>query len=100
MATKKTTKKLGAVKTKKKFDYKVEIVSSGVEHKAEGNDLYTLLREFPMPALVKTETNITVTKNGKTVQKDLKVVDARRCFTGFETTSLELLAIGLNKMLP
>ena len=95
------TKKLGAVKKKKEvFAFSVEIISSGVVYKADGNDLYVLLRDFPMPALVKTETNIAVTKNGRTVQKDLKVADARRCFTGYDTTSLELLAIGLTKMLP
>jgi hypothetical protein len=87
-------------KKKEVFDYQVEIESSGVLHKAEGNDPYELLRAFPMPALVKTETNIKVTKEGKTVQRDLKVADARRCFTGFETTSLELLAISINKQLP
>lgn len=87
-------------KAAKKFDYQVEILSSGLEYKAEGNDLYELLKAFPAPALFNTETNLKVTKGGKTIQKDLKVFDARRCFTGFETTSLELLAIGLNRMLP
>lgn len=101
----KVTKKLGAIKVpkaKKKevFDFSVEIESSGVTYKAEGNDLYQLLRDFPAPALLNTETNIRVTKDGKTVRRDLKVADARRCFTGFDTTSLELLAIGINKQLP
>jgi len=85
---------------KETFDFAVEIESSGVSYKAEGNVLYDLLRAFPTPALLNTETNIKVTKNGKTVQKDLKVAVARRCFTGFDTTSLELLAIGIGKMLP
>lgn len=88
--------------TKKKevFDFHIIVVSSGESYEAEGNDLYQLLRDFPMPALVNTETNIVVTKDGKTIQRDLKVAEARRCFTGFDTTSLELLAISISKQLP
>ena len=82
----------------KKADFKVEIESSGETFKKEGNDLYELLLAFPAPALLNTETNIKVTKGGKTIQKDLKVADARRCFSGFETTSLELLSISIAKM--
>jgi len=102
---KKVAKKvtLGAVaeikETKPKSTYAVEIESSGVSYKAKGDDLYQILLDFPAPDLLNTETNIKVTKGKKTIQKDLKVVDARRCFTGFETTSLELLAIGITKML-
>jgi hypothetical protein len=100
--------KLGAVKSsitkekeeKRVFAFRVSIVSSGESYEADGDNLYQLLRAFPMPALVNTETNIVVTKNGKTIQRDLRVADARRCFTGFDTTSLELLAISINKQLP
>lgn len=93
----KAKKALGSVIKKAAPTFKVEIESSGVHFKAKGNDLHELLRQFPAPALFKTETNILVTKGKKTVQKDLKVAEARRCFTGFDTTSLELLAIGLTK---
>lgn len=83
----------------KKFDFKVEISSSGEEYSKEGDNIYNLLKEFPAPALINTETNIKVTKGTKTIQKDLKVADARRCFTGFDTTSLELLSISISKQL-
>lgn len=85
---------------KKVFDFNVSIVSSGVSYEAEGNDLYTLLKDFPAPALLNTETNVRVTKGDKTIQRDIKVAEARRCFNGLETTSLELLSISINKQLP
>jgi hypothetical protein len=97
---KKTTKKVtDSPKVKeKKFNYHIEIESSGVVYKADGNDIYKLLKEFPRPGLFKSETNIKVTKDGKTIQKDLKVFDARRVFAAFDSTSLELLAISIGKM--
>jgi len=94
------TKEPKEKKAKEVFDFYVAIASSGETYEKEGNDLYELLRGFPMPALVNTETNIVVTKGDKTIQRDLKVADARRCFTGFDTTSLELLAISITKQLP
>lgn len=103
MAPAKKVKKETPVKEKKEkkvFDFQVNIVSSGVSYEAEGNKLYELLRAFPAPALLNTETNIVVAKGGKTIQRDLKVAEARRCFTGFDTTSLELLAISIGKQLP
>lgn len=93
-------KKVATKKEKKVFAFSVDVVTSGENYSAEGDDLYSLLRDFKAPALINTETNITVTKGGKTIQRDLKVADARRCFAGYDTTSLELLAISITKQLP
>lgn len=99
--TKAVEKKEAPAKKKEVFDFYVAIASSGVDYEKEGNDLYELLRDFPAPALLNTETNIVVTKGGKTIQRDLKVADARRCFRkNTDTTSLELLAISISKQLP
>ena len=90
--------KLGGEK-KKAPTYKVVAYVNDETLKGEGNDLYNILLKLGFPTIIKTETNVLVTKGKKTVQKDLKVSDARRCFSGAETTSLELLAIGIDKQL-
>ena len=90
--------KLGGEK-KKAPTYKVVAYVNDDTLKGDGNDLYKVLLKLGFPTFIKTETNLVVTKGKKTVQRDIKVVDARRCFSGNETTALELLAIGLDKQL-
>jgi len=102
MATKKTEKvtKPKVEKPKSEPLFKVKLILNNETFTGGGDNLYKVFRSFPTPSIIKTETNILVTKGGKTVQKDLKVIDARRSFAGYDTTSLELLAISIAKMLP
>lgn len=79
--------------------YKLEIRVNNIVLKSEGDDLYKMLSEIDFPSFIKSETNIIASNKSNTLQKDLKVFQARRCFTGFKNTSLELLGINLTKQL-
>lgn len=79
--------------------YKLEIRVNGQVLKATGDDLSKMLSAIDFPSFIKSETNIIASNENKTIQKDLKVFNARRCFTGYENTSLELLGISIMKQL-
>lgn len=93
---KKPTKKTTPKPTPK---YKLEIRVNNQILKAEGDDINKMLSSIDFPTFIKSETNIIVLNEKKTIQKDLKVFNARRCFTGYDNTSLELLSIALTKQL-
>ncbi len=95
-------KKLGAVgkpkKVKKVALYSVEVSVNGKTSKFETDSVLEALKSFVAPDAIKTETLIRVTKDGKTLEKEVSVSDARRAFGG-SNVSLELLAINLVKLL-
>jgi len=97
---KKTTKKITKKKTvKPEPKYKLEIRVNGKVLKSTGDDLTKMLSEIDFPDFIKSETNIIVSNETKTLQRDLKVFQARRCFTGYDNTSINLLGISLTKQL-
>jgi len=92
---KKTVKKI----VKPELKYKLEIRVNGKVLKSTGDDLSKMLSKIDFPDFIKSETNIIVSNETKTLQRDLKVFQARRCFTGYDNTNLELLSISLTKQL-
>ncbi len=77
--------------------FELTVLCMGETHHSVGDDLTALLKNFTPPPLFKTATNIIVRKAGKTVQRDLKVYDARRLFNN--KTSLELFINNLTRQL-
>lgn len=83
---------------RKVLDISVQIETTGNRYDFETDNLVTALKSFEAPAIIKTETIIRVTRNGKTVEKVLNVAQSRKVFNN--ELGAELLAIGLIKMLP
>ena len=79
--------------------YKLEIHVNDKVFKAKGDDLSVMLSEIDFPDFIKSETNIIASNKTKTIQKDLRVFQARRTFTGYDNTSMQLLGISLAKQL-
>lgn len=90
-------RKNGVVKPTQK--YKLEIRVNDKVFKATGDDLSVMLAEINFPDFIKSETNIIASNKTKTLQRDLKVFQARRVFTGYDNTSMQLLGIALTKQL-
>ena len=76
--------------------YKLVIYFNGNVCNAEGDELLPLLQSFKLP-FIKTETNVLVIKDKKTVQRDLKVVEANRLWGN--KVKLELFANNLTRQL-
>lgn len=60
--------------------YQLKVLINNEVYESLGDDLYELLSDITPPAFIKTKTAIIVTRNNKTVRKDLKVINARRMF--------------------
>jgi len=71
---------------------------NGNEFSTETDSLLEAIQSMPVPPIFKTETIFRVTKGAKTIEKVLKVFEARRVFAN--DVSCEILAINLTKMLP
>lgn len=92
-------KAVKVVKEKKvKPELLVEITINGEVWKGEGNDLHEILKTYEVPASVKTEAVVKLTKGKQSREELLSVNNARRAFGG-SNVSLELLASNLLKLL-
>ena len=60
--------------------FHVKILVNNEPYEATGDDLKEIVSGFTPPDMIKNETNVIVTKNKKTIQRDLKVYEARRLF--------------------
>lgn len=83
------TKKLGA-----KNVYKLVITANEASQALKGETILEALQHFVAPVPMKTDVLIMVTKGSKTVDKEVRVREARYTFTN--PTALQLLAKSLS----
>lgn len=77
---KKLTKKKKVEQIEAEPIFYLKIIANNEVYETTGDNLKDLMVSFTPPVLLKNETNIIAVKNKKTVQRDLKVYDARRLF--------------------
>jgi len=98
MAKTKTVEEVKKDVKKKKDDFTIEITINEETSVLKTDNVYKALLSFEAPSFIKCDSVVKVThKDGKTAEKRLKVIEARRAFSN--KTNTELLAINLTDLL-